>query len=546
MKVYESQRHSLNRRAFLKVLGVNIAALLVPFPGLESPYSMNKDNWPTVTREGLPYKVRAILDRMAGGIIDTRGNLHLRIKGQKFYEQAPLAQTLWNREKSSPRHRLDERRRWGLVLHWFGDREEINLSLPGYLRGFNDLRQIGNYKTRTSAHFLVGEEFRISDLDANGIGIVQTQKADADGIPFLASHLRQIHHDEDYAEGNYFVKALYELGYQQPGIHSILQDFFDGPRIDPNYTTIAIEIAGHSFDDVEHLPTAQKIANVLTVVWAIMRRYRISILDVLGHHEIQLGKADPGKVFLALIRYLIGIVALVDPSPLGKQLVFGPFIAEDGSHRAAVSRYFQFVRDYLLMVSTPKAVFDWEVRSQFGNFTSALQQDTTIFPMSGEHFLPLQGEIVHEGHRFLIPENHEGVDIGAHTGLTAAQLITDGLCISLAESGRPHRKKTAIFRHRQPDGAEYLSIYSHLTDFGDLEIGNWYAGGYPVGSIYSDRNHQSRFLHFSLAYGGTWKTDLETRPFPPLNSGATWIQSRYFHPEPFLGINPAPRNIPRI
>ncbi len=478
---------------------------------------------------------------MAKGFIDARGDLHLRIEGEQFYERAPLAQTLWNIERSSRRHRLDEKQRWGLVLHWFGDREENNLFLPGYLRGFNGLRQVGSYKTRTSAHFLVGPKLPIPNT--NGIGIVQTQKADSDGTPFLASHLRPINRDMRTA-GNYFVKALYELGYQEPGIQSILQDFYDGPHTDPNCRTIAIEIAGHSFDDVDHLPSQQKIANVLTVVWALMKRYRISILDLLGHHEIQLGKADPGKVFLALIRYLIGIIALLDPSPIGKQLVFGPFLSRHGSNKDAVTRYFQFVRDYLLLVSTPKDVYDWEVRSQFGLFTAGLEQNADVDPGSGEIFLPVRGEILHAGHRFLIPENHEGIDIRAHTGYSAAQLITDGMCIKLIESERPHQKKTAIFRHRQADGAEYLSIYGHLTSFGALEVGNWYTGGYRVGSMRSSQLNRSQFLHFSLAYGATWETDLQSHPFPPLNSGPSWIRSRYFHPETFLGIYPTRGKIP--
>ena len=109
--------------------------------------------------------------------------------------------------------------------------------------------------------------------------------------------------------------------------------------------TIAIEIAGHSFDHPQFLPSDQKIANVIALVWALMKRYRIPATHILGHNEITLGKPDPGKKFLALIRYLIGVRALVEADIDSKHLVFGNFLGQEGDPELAVSRYFKFIRD---------------------------------------------------------------------------------------------------------------------------------------------------------------------------------------------------------
>ena len=72
-------------------------------------------------------------------------------------------------------------------------------------------------------------------------------------------------------------------------INPVLKDIFEGPEIDPNFRTISIEIVGSDFDNHENYPSDQKIANTLSVVWAVMERYGIRASDVLGHHEILIG-----------------------------------------------------------------------------------------------------------------------------------------------------------------------------------------------------------------------------------------------------------------
>jgi hypothetical protein len=45
-----------------------------------------------------------------------------------------------------------------------------------------------------------------------------------------------------------------------------------------------------------------------------------------------------------------------------------------------------------------------------------------------------------------------------------------------------------------------------------------------------DLEHSDPFLHFAMAYGGTWDSDLKERPSIPINVGASWIRDRYQNP----------------
>ncbi|MFC1923717.1 hypothetical protein ACFLY4_10570, partial [Chloroflexota bacterium] len=109
-------------------------------------------------------------------------------------------------------------------------------------------------------------------------------------------------------------------------------------------------------------------------------------------------------------------------------------------------------------------------------------------------------------------------------------LVTNGICIYLGENDGCSGGRSAIFRHRQLNGSQVLSVYGHLDQVFDLNIGTQYPIHYPVGDIKKDHENIDPFLHFAMAYGGTWNTDLEARPSIPQNVGASWIKARYFNP----------------
>jgi N-acetylmuramoyl-L-alanine amidase len=390
---------------------------------------------------------------------------------------------------------------------------------------------------------LIGDEPPPSsdDQPKDGIGIIQTQIPDQDGTPFLASHLRNLDLGIHKARKQYFVRAYYQLASREPAVHSLLQDMFDGPRCDPNYRTIAIEIAGFNFDQPERYPSEQKIANVLAVVWAIMRRYRIPASNILGHHEIQLGKPDPGKKMMATMRFLLGVKTLLEGDPLMYGLVFGQFLTGNWEKKKAIEKYFSFVYDYFSLIGSRKSIYEWEIWSKYWLAMNAVYQHKNVH-LAHKLRHPLETTASLDGKLFVVPHDHEGVDlyIRKKSGLKALSqpvpvvLAGDGLCLYQGQDCHCGQGSASIFRHRQANGADILSIYEPLSESTALVPGQYYPLGYPLGKIQAAKAYQSPYLHFAIAYGTSWEMDLKTKNHPPLNAGPGWIRERYMEPLAFL------------
>jgi hypothetical protein len=356
---------AISRKTFLKL--ASLACLAGNLPRYLSLDYSRLLAWPMMSRKQLPERMDEILELVPPVEVDWQGFMIL--KGNRGSEQRriPVAQTQWNREHSNRWDRLDRSADWGIVLHWYGDEVGFDRTVEGYLRGFDEIRKVDDYITRTSSHFLIGSEFPVPGpgSDHESITILQTQLPDADGRPFTASHLKQLDYLLHQEKRQYFVRALYELGYRQPTVHSILQDWFDGKHVDANTRSLAIELTGCYFDSQTHSPTNQQIANVVGVVWALMRRYSIKASNILGHNEIQLDKSDPGKRFMALIRLLVGAKALTDVDPVMNDLIFGQYLDIKYDPALAVRIYFEWVRDYLVLVSQPSQAATWEMESGY-------------------------------------------------------------------------------------------------------------------------------------------------------------------------------------
>jgi hypothetical protein len=561
----------MNRRAFLKMAALALAAAysgLAEYsraaaysaddPGRKEEAQLSSVAWPRLLKGGVPQPVREILGRVPPMSISSGGILSLQDGEGRQVGNVPLARTQWNKEKSSELDRLMTECSWGIVLHWYGEPDYFDKTVTGYLRGFDGLREANGYETRTSAHFLVGDALPVTQTEAQEevIGVLQTQAPDKDGTPFVASHLRSLDYKQFRERQQYFVKAWDALEYADQGDHSILQDFYDGPKIDPGWRTIAIEITGYNFDNPETMPGAQKIANVLGVVWAVMKRYKISALDVLGHHEISLDKSDPGKLFMETIRYLLGVKALLETDEEMKGLVFGRFLeADDRAPHLysqdrlldAVGRYFQFLRDYLVLVSRPTQVYAWERRSQYWRLFDQLPEGDLPaarrrVAAAGSFCFPLDGKISLMGDVFLKPDSHAGVDLYPEreqvlrklSGISEVKLAADGLCLYVGKNAGGCAGKMAIFRHREPEGAEILTIYSHMSELADLQAGAKYSQGTLLGRIASPQVFMERYLHFAVAYGATWETDLSQGASLPLNAQAEWIKQRFIEPFSYI------------
>jgi hypothetical protein len=535
----------LSRQAFLKVAGVNLAAFSLLKYNQPAKAASFFSDFSRVDLNVLPERVANILYKVTNTTVDDNGQLALKDADGQTLGYVPVAQTRWNRENSSPIDRLDQNKPWGIVLHWFGDVQNNDRPLAAYMRGFDGLREADGYKFSTSAHFLIGGyPPGTGDLQKNQpVGVVQTQIPDQDGTPFLASHLRSLDYLAHKEKKQYFVRAYYQLSSLMPGVHSLLQDFFDGPRrIDPNTCTIAIEITGSNFENPASQPGDQQIANVVSVVWALMKRYRIQAGNLLGHHEIQLGKPDPGKKFMALIRFLIGVKVLVDQDEQMFRQVFGPFLWSGLEPNEAVGQYFQSVRNYLNLVSTQRKVYEWEADTGFWFVDDIVHNNPRMKRLADQYSWPLGGSASMYGYTFLDPSHHEGVDFYSDrkarlTSLPAPHpiyLVAGGRCIFLGEQSGHTQGKIAVFRHRQTDGAEIVSVYSHLNGLGDLHSGSTYPLGYPVGSISSAKAYQDPFLHFAIAYGASWDANSQLIHNLPLNATQSWINERFLEPYAYL------------
>ena len=523
----------ITRRQFLQLSGLLGGAMIVPHEWLPPPPPAV--TWPLLALTTLPGRQRAILLRLPRLVLDQAGNLLLK-PGSAPGTPLPVAQTQWNRENSHDWDRLQAGHPWAIVLHWYGDDPEDDLNLGAYLNGFDGLRRVHDYETRTSAHALVGKAHPANPGDH--VGIVQTQFPHADGTPFVASHLPMLDYESHFQRQQYFVRALYQLNHQEPAIHSVLQDWFDGWWVDPNMRSLGIEISGRDFDTPENAPPDQQVANTVAVVAALMRRYGVLSSNLLGHLEIQINKPDPGKKFMALVRCLLGSLALSSGDTVLKELCFSQYLGEDGDPWRAVRVYFQFVRDYLLLTGRPNQVYEWEAESGYWALADQLPEHShTPLPPAPHFHLPLPGAAPVVGATFLVPHNHAGVDLYLPASranmLADVQLSAAGQCLYAGPLRSQHAGFQAFFRHRQSDGAEVLSHYANLARLSDLQPGALYPSGQVIGQLDSGSG-RAFVLHFAIAYGAAWETSLRSNPEIPLNASLTWIRERFLDPVAYL------------
>ena len=523
----------LSRREFLKLLGlISVNIFSLPFINRKGGASFQRSK----AIDELPDELVQIFRLMPSTTIDQEGYLWLMDSTGSNLGRVTLAPTLWNNERNSIYDRLDSNEPWAIVLHWFGEGENYRDSIPQYLWGMDSFRRVDDYLTRTSAHFLVGDHIALTEATNNegSIGIIQTQNPYVDGTPTLASHLKALDYTLHHQKKQYFVRALYQLSFENHNIHSILQDWFDGPKIDPNWRSIAVEITGADFDEPSSIPSHQKIANVSSVVWAIMKRYRITALNILGHNEIDLDKADPGKNFVNLIRFIIGIKALFENDPTMNELVFGQVSQPSEDIESASIRYFTYLRDYHVLIAKPVGVFDWEVMSKYWFVYDIVSSQTTDPDIAQEFLFPISRV---EYSSPFDPAKHEGIDVFVDWGALAdpsspkeyVKLIANGSCVFVNQL-TPGYLKSAIFRHRLSSGGEILSVYSNMDGMHDLQIGKSYRIGYPIGYIKNEGSFLQEFLRLAVCYSATWDVALKSRPYLLPNTGSEWIYDHYLDP----------------
>ncbi len=479
----------------------------------------------------LPDSIREMLYLAPDCQVDPSGYLTLPGYAGLPRRNVPQARTQWNLERSRPIDCLDYPARWAIVLHWYGDRAGYDRTVAGYLRGFDELRYIAGNLTRTSSHFLVGEAPANLTSSSVQIGLLQTQIPGSQGIPYLASHLQpRLDYLAHQEKRQYFVRALYQLSTSYPRLRSILQDWFDGSSLDPNWRSLAVDLTGADFERPEFFPDSQQVANVLAVVWALMKRYQIPATNLLGHHEIQMEKPDPGKKFMAILRLLLGIKALSSGDGNMARLVFSAFEGSRGN-LPAPEAYFRFQRQHLALVGVPSQIYDWEKTSGYWRIMETLFGPVANSGIDDRMISPLQGRLQKYGDKFLVPEVHAGIDlfpIDQGRNLPYAQLVAGGECLYTGVSKGSHPGRTAVFRHRRPDGSTLLTIYSHLDGLGQAQVGCFYPQKFQVGRL--RQAGREAFLHFAVALGSAWEGGLQPAPDLPANVSPDWIRARFLDP----------------
>ncbi len=352
----------MNRRAFLRLSSAGVFSMAArALPSAQVP-KLGDRCW--AERLPIPASARRTLGLQPALRMDEHGFLALASTGGPAEpRRVQVLPTAWNLQKNRPRHRMWDQHAWGVVLHWDGAPTGALRSAAQMVNGLNHSMDIRTgEEVQNSAHFGVGPARLTRDPgDPNDpLSVAQLQHPSPDGVPYIASHLRPEVGKPDWRLGNVHA-SLATLRHLR--IRSILTDIYDGVRFDPNYRMLAIEMQGRRYerDFPANMPSAQQMANTLSLIIALMRAYDLGPWDVVGHFELQHDKPDPGKLFIAGMRYLIGLQALTAGPPWLVRRVFGGL----DETRLAVN-YFHDLAAYLRMVSTPDTFISFD---QFFGFT---------------------------------------------------------------------------------------------------------------------------------------------------------------------------------
>lgn len=351
----------LARRDFLKAAGGSACSLLVA-PLLADTTASHSGPSESAGQLPLPGHIREILGSLAPLKFDAAGYLNrlIEVRGTFIPGRVEVVPTRWNLEHNTLAYRMRTDQRLGVVLHWDGAPTGNRRSVEQLVRGLNEsVHFVSRARMTNSAHFGVGSALISTARDdpTAPLGVAQLQHPWRDGTPLIASHLNwrvgkpDMLHDTP-AQCLAVMRAL--------GLDTGLRSMYEGVWLDPNYRTLAIEISGRRFDrDFPlGLPPTQVTANLLSLLVALSEHHSIGPWDVMGHLELQYDKPDPGKLFTGLVRYLLGIAALVQPGSRLSQLAFGGVTSHPQLQRAA-RLYFSALSEYVRRLVPPSDHRAW-------------------------------------------------------------------------------------------------------------------------------------------------------------------------------------------
>jgi hypothetical protein len=379
----------LHRRDFLKISTLLGASLIIP-RRLDYIFN-NNESWPGLDIKDLSPFYRDVLLRTPDLDFSASGIMQMRAEenGVHVMRDIPVDQTMFNKKfldlaTRYPGWRFVADQPIGLAWHWFGDGPEF--AARWYPNGTAREYVEGGLCGDNSVQFVVGDgvlEPGQKALDKK-LSIVQAEFPDYQGNWIISAHIVQVDRSLLTTHQQHFCRAyqtlLEEYGFPDCLTGTIIQRLYQpGFNDKPNKQLVGIEIQGCLYDDPVTFPSPQKLANVLAVSLAIIKRNRISspAYNAYGHEELDILKADPGKNFILGMKTLIGISALVSGDEALKDLVFGPFtLGGKTTKKHAIANYFSFIKNYFSITSTPQSyIYYWLRFFEFENIQKLVSRN---------------------------------------------------------------------------------------------------------------------------------------------------------------------------
>lgn len=345
-------QEKLGRRNFLELGATTLAALAFPNK-LIPEYSSNTDISEFLL---LNDRVSEILSFTVPLAFDPEGNLLQRTKdGQNQQVSAiPTKYSLQQEDKVESVsllvvHNDGNSRFWELENY----RVERHAESIVWLLDRNGL----------SAHWCV-DGFPIGEKQKgiSGYGVLQTHKPSGDvNFPRYGAHVRM------EVEDDHKLKTL-EI-FKNTKIDSNIQELYRANVKSFNFHTVGFEQVGRDYDlnfPIENQPDNQQIANALSLSIAVMKQHRLTPWDVVGHHEVQELKIDPGDYYMATLRFMLGVAAIEGKAP--KNLVFAHFRG-----RRRELKYFGTIYKYLKQRKPYGRLDAWKDYIGFNNVMNSLE-----------------------------------------------------------------------------------------------------------------------------------------------------------------------------
>lgn len=513
----------ISRREFIKLSAITSVGLMKPdiFKNSTPP----KGEWPTLAIEKLPKEVADTLKNIQQTEINEQGYL----VGKDVQMAEASAQTVITPEKELENVFYQSKRpmRWTVVLQNAASLDDLSVK----------------------SHFGVTSE-----------GIRQFTKPGPKANPLTIWNLSRLDRKDYQAKGNPYVKAMNVVKLSDEcrteNFDPLLVELYDGPPVSIARRAINVRINGNLSEDLV-------LTKTLSLIKAL-GKYNISPWQVVSNLEIY-GfnrdlRYDIGVPNMIKLRHYMGLWALSGQDNKFKKQVFGDFIKDSEGLDSAVKRYFAANREYLLLLTKPKDVQEWDAETKYHSFKDDLDKKPD-FPTADEFVRPVKhnsgggyhfGEQIHDKDdpNKLLGLFHTGYDFNVGGGDDDLGLpfwpVANG---EVVYSGFVHNGlgNIVIVRHRLPSGSEIYSRYCHLNDRFAKTVGQVVTPHDIIGTIGMSGGQKYAHLHVDICYSATYEMYMKDRPWFYPSGSKQEVEKYFIDPIKFIdSFVSTPRNLDRI